>query len=412
MTDDRDRVRSVIERALANAPTPIDLRTRAVRAATKSQGERARIRSPRLGTLVASFLALVIVTTLVFVANAQRPQSRAKVALPTPVQSPTATSPRPSPNLPSSATPGTPLPRIDAAFAWDQKDGYLLMFGGMQGDPGDTVFGDTWAWVGDRWMQLHPPTSPPARSGGALGYDPVGQRTVLYGGGGNFYFQRIDPQRNDTWAWDGTTWTPLFPAHLPTAAVCCQVGHIAYDEATSTLWLTEGLLKMWAWSGSDWVLASPTARPPERLEFGLAYVASLQGVVAVCGYGGEGTPLPGESAASHDDTWLWKGGQWAELHPPSKPARGPCIAAFDAGHSELVVFSLAGTTWIFDGNTWVQQHPLHSPPTSQGGSSMAYDLTSHRVVLFGGMVGCPCPITQPYLNQTWTWGGTDWSRQT
>jgi hypothetical protein len=331
----------------------------------------------------------------------------------TPAQSQPALSPGLSPNLPSSATPGIPLPRIDAAFAWDNKDGYLLMFGGMQGDPGDRVFGDTWVWIGDHWLQLHPQTSPPARSAGGLGYDPVSKRMILYGGGANYYFQRIDPGRNDTWAWDGTTWTELFPAHAPNPAACCYPVQMAYDEAKSTLWLTTtGLVTMWAWSGADWVSASPTGRPPQRFEFGLAYDAQQQGLVAVCGYSGEGTSLPYDAAPSHDDTWLWKAGQWIELHPPTKPARGPCVAAFDAGHSELVVVSWDGATWMFNGYTWAQQHPFHSPPATQGDRSMAYDSTSQRIVLYGGVLGCPCPIQEPYVNQTWTWDGTDWSRQT
>lgn len=124
-----------------------------------------------------------------------------------PADSPTsASSPRSSPAALASATPGTPGPRRSAALGWDPKDGYLLMFGGMVGGgSAATVYGDTWVWAGAKWLQLHPPTSPPARSGSSVGYDPISQRMILYGGGTDFYAQSADPTRNDTWAWDGET---------------------------------------------------------------------------------------------------------------------------------------------------------------------------------------------------------------
>lgn len=302
-----------------------------------------------------------------------------------------------------------PSPRQGAAFAWDPKDGYLLMFGGSTGDPDRAVFGDTWAWIGSEWLQLHPQTSPPARGEGALGYDPESQRMILYGGGDNFYLQATDPQRNDTWAWDGTNWTELHPAHTPTPAVCCSEVEMAYDEGKPGLWLTLGLLKTWAWTGSDWTLMAPAARPPERFLFGFAYDSELRGTIAVSGYAGEGTAAPGEAAPSHDDTWLWTSGRWVELRPLVNPARGPCVAAFDKARRVLVLFSADGSTWIFDGTTWLKQHALHSPPSGLSGDSIAYDPVTGSVVFFGGADSVQA---QPYFNQTWSWDGSDWSRLT
>ena len=282
------------------------------------------------------------------------------------------------------------------------------MFGGIVGIiPGATVYADTWVWEGSQWLQMHPSSSPPGRSGSSLGYDPISRRMILYGGGTNFYAQGVDPSKNDTWAWDGQTWTQLFPAHSPTQAVCCDPGETVYDPSKPGLWLTFGLLSTWAWSGSDWVETLPGARPPERIEFGLAYDDQLRGVVAACGYAGEGVSGPGEAAPYHDDTWLWKDGAWTELHPPTKPARGPCTAAYDAARGELVLFSDIGGTFTFDGANWALQRPSHSPPiVGSSDASMAYDSSTQEVVLFGGR------DQYADLNQTWTWDGNDWSKRT
>lgn len=183
---------------------------------------------------------------------------------------------------------------------------------------------------------------------------------------------------------------------------------MVYDLNEPGLWLTMGLLQMWAWTGTDWVPNTPEARPPERFDFGLAYDTQLKGLVAVCGYGGEGVPGYGEMAPSHDDTWLWKDSNWTELHPPTRPARGVCAAAFDAARGALLLFSsLDGSTWTFDGATWTQKYPTHAPAVSN--SSMAYDVMTEQVVLFGGY-----DQSQPHadMNQTWTWDGSDWSRRT
>jgi hypothetical protein len=352
---------------------------------------------------------LSVTAVLVLAACGSAPPSATPVS-PSP-PSPLATSASPAriatPTPSPSATTFEPGPRRDAAFAWDPKDGYLLMFGGIAGGGSDaTVFGDTWARTGTQWLELHPPLSPPARSGASLGYDPVGNRMLLYGGGTNFYLQGVDPSRNDTWAWDGETWTQLH-AHSPTPGACCSPTEMVYDPSTPVLWLTMGLLQMWSWTGSDWILAESTARPPERFEFGLAYDGQLRGVVAVCGYAGEGNAGLGEAAPYHDDTWLWRDAAWTELHPRTAAARGPCAAAFDIARNEMVLFSGLGGTLTFDGSNWTLRHPAHEPPIEPDlSASFAYDPVAHQVVLFGGTDNLGRD-----LDQTWTWDGVDWSNK-
>ena len=73
------------------------------------------------------------------------------------------------------------------------------MFGGSDGT---TYFNDTWTWDGQTWTNQKPPSSPTPRALPALAADD--HEVVLFGG--------QDPNGNplgDTWTWNGTTWTKL-----------------------------------------------------------------------------------------------------------------------------------------------------------------------------------------------------------
>ncbi|HEX7841349.1 MAG TPA: kelch repeat-containing protein, partial [Kofleriaceae bacterium] len=61
------------------------------------------------------------------------------------------------------------------------------------------------------WIDRTPPTVyvPEARSGATMVYNAPRRRIVVFGGQGE------TASLNDSWEWDGTTWTPLSPASLP-----------------------------------------------------------------------------------------------------------------------------------------------------------------------------------------------------
>src|SRR3954468_1192332 len=59
------------------------------------------------------------------------------------------------------------------------------------------------------WIQLSPNASPPARSYPAMTYDPISGKTIVFGGfDGTGYL-------NDTWTFDGTTWTQIATPSAP-----------------------------------------------------------------------------------------------------------------------------------------------------------------------------------------------------
>jgi hypothetical protein len=61
-----------------------------------------------------------------------------------------------------------------------------------------------------------------------------------------------------------------------------------------------------------------------------------------------------------------------------------------------------GDTWTWDGITWTQQTPSMSP-SPRGLSSIAWDNSVRRVVLFGGNSG-----PGQNLFDTWIWNGATW----
>ena len=86
-----------------------------------------------------------------------------------------------------------------------------MVFGGegIDFDP----LGDTWAYDGSSWTQLSPAHSPSPRRGAvAAAYD---GKMVLFGG------DVISPSTQDwlsvdeTWVWDGTDWTQQQPSQSP-----------------------------------------------------------------------------------------------------------------------------------------------------------------------------------------------------
>src|SRR5438094_453033 len=102
------------------------------------------------------------------------------------------------------STTSAPWARFAHDLLSDAARGSVVLFGGF-----DEVFGnfqlenDTWTWDGTTWTQLQPLTSPAARQYYAMAYDAARGRVVLFGGATQLNGGGI---AQDTWEFDGTTW--------------------------------------------------------------------------------------------------------------------------------------------------------------------------------------------------------------
>ncbi|HEY0882217.1 MAG TPA: kelch repeat-containing protein, partial [Archangium sp.] len=71
------------------------------------------------------------------------------------------------------------------AMAYDVSRARVVLFGG-QGDGGR--LDDTWEWDGASWTQLNPLTSPPPSAGHGMAWDPAGERVLVYADGVTWLF--------------------------------------------------------------------------------------------------------------------------------------------------------------------------------------------------------------------------------
>jgi len=260
------------------------------------------------------------------------------------------------------------------------------------------------------WTEETPATKPPVRSHAAMVYDTARGEVVMYGGYGP---AGNNPQRTDTWVWDGTNWTQRLPATNPGF---CPFPAMAYDELRTVTVLfcgygsgTNAPGETWTWNGVDWTLHPTTTRPSGRQHYFMAYDGGRDLIVL---FGGR---LNTGGIAS--DTWTWDGTTWTQVTPTggiSPSARYGGTMAYDASHDQLVLFGgyeAGGTmpvdTWTWDGSAWTPHITAAPPPRWQ--ATMAYDSVNRQTILFGGYggtgsLGCDC-----FRDDTWAWDGSTWT---
>ncbi|MGH7685285.1 MAG: kelch repeat-containing protein [Candidatus Dormibacteria bacterium] len=84
---------------------------------------------------------------------------------------------------PGSGPGDAPPARAFAAAAYDEARHQVVLFGGTAAN-GTADLDDTWTWDGSSWTQQHPSVSPPARAYAAMTYDPHAHDVLLVGGRG------------------------------------------------------------------------------------------------------------------------------------------------------------------------------------------------------------------------------------
>jgi uncharacterized protein (TIGR03437 family) len=294
-----------------------------------------------------------------------------------------------------------PPARESHAMAYDSATGQVIMFGGY-GGKGQANLGDTWTWdTVLNWRQnTFLATKPSARALHAMAYDSVRGQVVLFGG--------VDSNGdilNDTWVYSGGTWTQKSPPVSPPGRVYHSM---AFDSAHGQVVLFGGaatdsvitappaLDDTWLWNGSTWTQASPQTSPSARYLNALAYDSAHGQVVLFGGQDVSENPL--------GDTWVWDGFNWMQKSPEtSPPSDSGGAMAYDSTHGQAVLFGgIAGgyssATWIWDGSNWTKESPATSPP-GRYLAALAYDSTDDLVFLFGGNNG------QTIFDDTWTWLG-------
>lgn len=310
-----------------------------------------------------------------------------------------ATSPFATAQWAQKAPATSPSARVAAAMDYVPANNGLVLFGGSTSAPSPNA--ETWLYDGLDWTQLAPATSPPGRFGAQLIYDSARGVAVMYGGLATAI--SIPPPTNQTWEWNGTTWTQATP--VANAGNRYRYGAcfdslrsrvVMFGGSTSQLGLLSN--QTWEYEGTTWTQVTTVGNPGGRDRPAMCFHAGLGKAVL---FGGA------SSSTILDDTWVYDGvaGTWTQLAitGPKPPARNAATLVYDSvrnlcvltgGQDQTTVF---GDTWVFDGVSWTQQ-----PTTTQAvrDHMMAFLPTTRQSVKFGGFVSAPFTLS----NQTWEFG--------
>jgi hypothetical protein len=253
----------------------------------------------------------------------------------------------------------------------------------------------SWSWV----LVDDEPSDPGARFNHAMVLDSSRGVVVMYGGS-------TSGLGNDTWEWDGSTWTNNVTATDPGER---QYGAaMAYDSARNVVVMYGGedsggtLDETWEYNGTDWTNISPAADPGANNLAAMAYDVANGKCVFFRG--------------SDATTWTYNGTNWTQESPATSPSSDllKFRLAYDTSRSRVVLFggvdslgSLKSDTWEWDGSDWAQMTPATTTPSARHSVGLAYDPILGGVVMANGKAGLE--IVPLFVGDSWLWDGSDWS---
>lgn len=265
--------------------------------------------------------------------------------------------------------------------------------------------GETWEWNGAMWRQVAMTgPRPSTRIWHQLAFDPLRNRTVLFGGDAI----GASATHDDTWEYNGTTWMRITTNSAPSPR--SRYG-FAFDPGRRKVLLTSGrgvsVFDLWEWNGISWtqvVTTNPLNQAPRsRYAHAMAYDENRQRMVVFGGEYGPNNQL--------DDTWELVGSTWQRVGmvgPPS--ARAYMSLVYDRRLKQVVLFggvqgalgaspiAALRDTWLWNGAQW-RLDTATARPSARVGYGLAYDSKREQIVLYGGV-----SPNNTELSDTWEYG--------
>ncbi len=285
-----------------------------------------------------------------------------------------------------------------ARIAFDTVRNRVLLLGGIRdlNGGGQVHSNRTLEWNGAEWVTAMPELDGPyTLYRHAMVYDPVRERTIVFGG--------IDDNgglRDETWEWDGFRWSLV-----ATTGPSARFGHVmAYDSDRDVIVMYGGsdgvgLLDTWEWNGQAWNQVT-TNHPGTRLYSSMEYDPISQRMILF------GTRIFPDIFAN---TWTFDGQTWTQLAVNGPLGRYGATMTRDPSGGLVLFggydgdFTPMGDTWVWDGQSWSQ--PLVTGPVPRAFCRMVYDPTRNRAVLFGGQVSIAT-----IFEDAWEWNGAVWNQ--
>jgi hypothetical protein len=275
----------------------------------------------------------------------------------------------------------TPGQRVSPAMCWDAAHGYILMCGGMPNPLSGASSNETWTWNGTTWTRKLT-ANPWALSNwdnpsfAAMAFHtPTNQAVLCWGGA--------------IYVWNGTDWLQHpavvpFPAH-PYPGNYVNIA-MAYDPISTQLVLFVGTIQQnststyhlgytFTFDGLSWTRRQTGLSPWPAQYPTMAFDPVANRLVL----GTQGT----NGAAFFE----WTGSNWQQRLPAGAPAAAGVFATHTT-QNRLVMFD--GDLGLQPGHTWtlangsLQSVATPLEPARRFGAAMAYDPVRQRVVLFGG----------------------------
>ena len=260
-----------------------------------------------------------------------------------------------------------------------------------------------------QWQQLTPATSPSARSGAGMTFNSISGNVLLFGGFVGF------SASNETWSYNGSTWSQLAPTTSPTAKagveLVCDTGSgvvVMYGGVNTSPFGGASVDQTWEWNGTSWTQVFPTTTPGGLGNYGASYDLARSRVVVYGGTANSFFPI------AESGTWEWNGTNWSLITTVGTP--GPLerpAMCYHAGLGRTVLFGGidpqtggVDTTWLYDGTNWTAATVVGPKPTARTGAKMVYDSTRNVCVMTGGAD----PNTGAPIVETWEFDGTRWSQ--
>jgi cysteine-rich repeat protein len=283
----------------------------------------------------------------------------------------------------TNLTPNPVPARWEHAMAYDSVRNRLVVFGGLTGVAG-TPSNETWEWDGTTWTQRLTLVTPAARNGHAMVFDAARQRVVMFGGDGGAGYL------NDTWEWDGTTWTQRSPTTSPPPTAH---HYMAYDAMRAVTVMCSS--STWEWDGTAWTQVAPS----------VPFVPTFSGHTDLAYAGAAGVMLLGDGT-----NWLWNGTTWtsASFTADVPWTSLPVFATYDELRDRVIAVGYQqspadrSSVWEWVNGNW-QERPGSEPDVPHWMiTDVAYDPDDAVVWLFGGR-------RHTWISaELWEWNGTRW----
>jgi len=286
-------------------------------------------------------------------------------------------------------------------FYHDELEQIVLVNGGPErGKPAEDPL-ELWSWDGAQWSLISA-EGPVWRNWAAIAYDSARDVLVIHGG------LQTHNSFDETWEWDGQTWTKFASASSPGGR---EGALMAYDAARETMILFGGATPemqihgdTWEWGGQSWRKVSESG-PSARFPGGMVYDPVRRETLMYSGHFAD----PSGASIDYDDLWAWEGTSWREIMGDGSTPdhRTHAGFVFDPVTEKVLLIGSGSETfrsdvWAWDGSTW-EEIPASNTP-ARSGLNVVYDPERDRFVLFGG-------VNRPggrALDDTWEWDRVNW----